>query len=235
MPHLILASASPRRQELIRRLVSSYSQAVSQVEETGSDSLPDWEIEPLALPEPFKVPTASDPRLWAWRKAVDALSTLRESEIEGSIALAADTVVVAPGELLDKPTDTLDAVRMLTLLKGQAHYVVTGFVLLTSKGHTPQTIHTQAIITKVFMRNYSDVELRGYVATGEHSDKAGSYAMQGLGGRLVERVEGCATNVIGLPLCAVRDALLTAGVDVLPTPPEGYCDFCALLPIRGSR
>jgi septum formation protein len=235
MPHLILASASPRRQELIRRLVSSYSQAVSEVEETGSNLLPGWEIEPLPLSEPFKVQVEADPRLWAWRKGVDALSMLPESEIDGSIVLAADTVVVAPGELLGKPLDRSDAVRMLTILRGRPHYVVTGFVLLRSQGNAPETLHARAIMTRVFMRSFSDSELKGYVATGEQSDKAGAYALQGLGGRLVERVDGCVTNVIGLPLCAVRSALLSAGVDVLPAPEQGYCNFCEQLPFAGKR
>jgi septum formation protein len=226
MPHLILASASPRRRELIQRLVPSFSTAVSVVEEAGSDAYPEWEVEPLTLPAPFSVPVTSDPRLWAWRKAVDALSTLSLEQAEDAIVLAADTVVIAPGELLGKPVDTDDALRMLTLLRGKAHYVATGFVLVSREGTTPRTLHSQAVVTRVVMRPFSAEELEGYVATGEHSDKAGAYALQGLGGRLIESVEGCVTTVIGLPLCAVRAALMASHAEVLPRPVGGYCNFC---------
>ncbi|HKP51492.1 MAG TPA: Maf family protein [Chloroflexia bacterium] len=226
MPQVILASASPRRQELIRRLVPSFSTVVSTVEEVGSETYPEWELEPLALPAPFSVPHTSDPRLWAWRKAVDALSTLSLEQSADAIVLAADTVVIAPGELLGKPVDTTDALRMLTLLRGQAHYVATGFVLVRAEGTTPRTLHSQAVLTRVIMRQFGAKELEGYVATGEHSDKAGAYALQGLGGRLIEHVEGCVTTVIGLPLCAVQTALTAFQVDVLPRPEGGYCNFC---------
>lgn len=212
----------------MQRLVESFSTVVSGIEEVGSDALPEWEVPPLDLPEPFSIPIAQDPRLWAWRKGVDALSTLPTEDAANSIALAADTVVVAPGELLNKPANDEDAIRMLTLLRGQAHYVVTGFVLLRhDNSKTKETLHTGAVVTRIVMRDFTDREIQGYVATGEHSDKAGAYALQGLGGKLVERVEGCVTNVVGLPLCAVRLALQAARVEVLSVPQGGYCGFCA--------
>jgi septum formation protein len=158
---------------------------------------------------------------------MDALSTLSPEQAAEAIVLAADTVVIAPGELLGKPGDIEDALRMLTLLRGQAHYVATGFVLVRREGTTPRTLHVEAVLAKVTMRQFSAEELQGYVATGEHSDKAGAYALQGLGGRLIESVEGCVTTVIGLPLCAVRAALTASQVDVLPRPVGGYCNFCA--------
>lgn len=204
----------------------SHSVVVSDVEEKGSEAFPAWEITPPLLPRPFNVPAESDPRLWAWRKGMDALSALSHEQSADAVVLAADTVVVAPYELLGKPSNKEDAFRMLNLLRGRDHYVVTGFVLLRLTDGKPQISHVRAVTTSVVMHDFSQEELKGYVATGECMDKAGAYALQGLGARLVERVEGCVTNVIGLPLCAVRSVLVEAGPEVLPAPVTGYCDHC---------
>jgi len=226
MPRLILASSSPRRQGLLKSLVRIYSVATSAAEEEGSEAAPDIEFTHLPLPAPFHIPSESDPRVWAWRKGADVACSCPDETSDDVIVLAADTVVVAPGELLNKPKDDADAVRMLSLLRDRKHYVVTGFVLLRPHERRPETLHSEAVITRVFMRLFSESELEGYVATHEHVDKAGAYALQGLGGKLIERVDGCVTNVIGLPLCRVRAALLRAGVEVERLSSEGYCAFC---------
>jgi septum formation protein len=231
MPDLILASGSPRRLELLRRIVPSYRSLSSSVEETGSTRPPDFDIPHLFLAPPFPVAPEQDPRLWAWRKAIDVIESNRDTIDPGSLVLGADTVVVGPGRLLGKPKDRDDAIEMLSLLRGTYHYVVTGFVILRAAegGAEPQTLHYEAVISTVFMRDFSEDELQGYVATDEPYDKAGAYALQGEGGKLVSSVEGCLTNVIGLPVCAVRRALAASGAEVLPYPFGGFCEHCLLV------
>jgi septum formation protein len=226
---LVLASGSPRRLELIRRIVPGFISMTSSVEDTGSESQPPFEIPPLQLAPPFPVPADQDPRLWAWRKGIDVIESNRGRIAPGNLVLAADTVVVGPGRLLNKPKDRDDALEMLTLLAGIPHYVVTGFVILRAGDGEPATLHHEAVVSTVFMRDYPRLELEGYVATPEPYDKAGAYALQGEGGKLVRGVEGCINNVVGLPVCAVRRALAAAGAEVLPYPFGGYCERCPLI------
>ena len=227
MKRLVLASGSPRRLELLRHLTTDFTIAASDIEERGSDWQPAVELAPVALPPSFHIEASRDPRLWAWRKALDVAQSQSNSESNEVVVLGADTVVVAPGELLGKPCDLDDARRMLNLLRGREHYVVTGFAILAPQS-PPGPVTLDAVITRAVMRRFSEEELEGYVATGEPLDKAGAYALQGLGGRLVARVEGCVTNVVGLPLCQVRRGLLSAGLELLPYPKEGYCAYCPL-------
>jgi septum formation protein len=228
---LILASGSPRRLELIRRIVPDFRALASPVEETGSEHTPDFDMPPLFLAPPFPVPPDQDPRLWAWRKAVDVIESNRDSIPPGSPVLGADTIVVGPGRILGKPKSRQEAVEMLSMLRATYHYVVTGFAILRTGegGAQPQSLHHEAVVSTVFMRDFSDVELEGYVATDEPYDKAGAYAVQGQGGKLVSSVEGCLNNVVGLPLCAVRRALASCGAEVLPYPFGGYCEHCSLV------
>lgn len=238
MPHdllrsgvsLVLASGSPRRRELLGRLIPYFQVLTSPVEETGHEVLGEEpQLEPLSLPSPFHVPTESDPRLWAWRKAADVIHSNGDAFSSEIIVLGADTTVVGPSRVLGKPKDEQEAIEMLLLLRGIEHYVVTGFALLKppTKSETAlQTLHIEAITSRVVMKDCSLSEIERYVATGEPMDKAGAYALQGLGGDLVESVGGCRTNVIGLPLCAVRKAHEAAGVEVLAYPQRGYCEYC---------
>jgi nucleoside triphosphate pyrophosphatase len=226
---LILASGSPRRLELMRRIVPGFTSFVSTVEDTGSDREPDFAIPPLFLAPPFPVAARQDPRLWAWRKAVDIAENHGERFKPGTLVLGADTVVVGPGRLLGKPKDRRDALEMLHLLRGGPHYVVTGFVLLGTRVGGFDTLHHEVVISTVFMRDFTEDELGRYVATDEPYDKAGAYALQGEGGKLVASVEGCMNNVIGLPVCAVRRALAANGVRVLPYPYGGFCAHCPLV------
>ncbi len=227
MASLILASKSPQRIELLGQLVASYGLATSAVEDTGSDLLPEWELPPLELPQDFEVPHDWHPTLWAWRKAVDVALGLRDDKAD-AIVLGADTIVVREGTLLGKPKDDEDAIRMLQGLRDERHFVVTGYALVQRRGGEVETLHAGAIVSAVWMRDYSDFELEGYVATGEPLDKAGAYAVQGLGGKLVSRVEVCYQNVVGLPLCEVRRALVGSGVGVLGWPEGGYCEHCSV-------
>ncbi len=222
---LVLASSSPRRQELLKRVTAHFEIATSAVEEEGSTLAPSWHIPPLDLPSNYAIDPEAHPTLWAWRKAVDVTGQLADPEHR--LVLAADTVVIAAGKTLGKPGTDGVAVEMLAELRGKKHYVATGGVLLRAAAPDEPPLQF-AVVSAVWMRSYDESELLGYVATGEPLDKAGAYAVQGLGGRLVERVEGCYYNVVGLPLCEVRETLRAAGVEVGSYPAGGYCDFCPL-------
>jgi nucleoside triphosphate pyrophosphatase len=127
-----------------------------------------------------------------------------------AVVLGADTEVVLGGRLLGKPRDAADAFRMLSELRGMLHHVITG-VALVGVG-TVRFEESAAVTTRVRMGEYSDAEIEGYVATGEPLDKAGAYAVQGLGARLVAHVDGCLSNVIGLPLSTTRRLLERWGI-----------------------
>lgn len=121
-----------------------------------------------------------------------------------AVVLGADTEVVLDGRYLGKPRDAADAARMLRALSGRTHEVVTGLALVDAPSGREETL---AVTTRVTMLDASDEDIAAYVATGEPLDKAGAYAVQGLGARLVARVDGCFTNVVGLPVETARRLL----------------------------
>ncbi len=130
-----------------------------------------------------------------------------------AVVLGADTEVVLDGRLLGKPRDAADAARMLRELRGREHEVITGLAVVEVTGPGgPIRQETASVTSRVRMAPYADAEIDDYVATGEPLDKAGGYAVQGLGGRLVEAVEGCFTNVVGLPLTTTRALLARRGL-----------------------
>ncbi len=225
MARIILASSSPRRKDLLSLLVDSFEIDSSAVEEERSGLTPESPLPPLSLLAGYPTLIEDDPQLWAWRKAIDVASS-DLYRLTSCLVLGADTIVVSRERVLGKPRDLEDAHEMLLLLRGTDHYVITGFALLVN--HDGETTMFQAGFetTRVVMRAFSEQELEGYVATGEPFDKAGAYALQGKGGKLVASVEGCATNVIGLPLCRVRSLLENAGAILQPYPENGYCAFC---------
>jgi nucleoside triphosphate pyrophosphatase len=126
-----------------------------------------------------------------------------------AVVLGADTEVVLDGRLMGKPRDAADAVRILSALRGQVHDVITGVAVVGVA--TAEQEAATAVTTRVTMRAYSDDEILAYVETGEPLDKAGAYAVQGIGSRLVAGVDGCLTNVIGLPLSTTRRLLARWG------------------------
>lgn len=129
------------------------------------------------------------------------------------VILAADTEVVLDGRLLGKPRDAADAARMLRDLRGREHQVITGLAVVEMGGPArPPGPETTSVTSRVRMGEYSEAEIAAYVETGEPFDKAGGYAVQGLGGRLVAAVEGCFTNVVGLPLTTARRLLARRGL-----------------------
>jgi septum formation protein len=132
-----------------------------------------------------------------------------------AVVLGADTEVVLDGRYLGKPRDAADAVRMLRELSGRTHEVVTGLAVvyaLSGRDAPSGREETLAVTTRVTMIAASAEEIAAYVATGEPLDKAGAYAVQGLGGRLVARVDGCFTNVVGLPVETTRRLLKRWGL-----------------------
>ena len=171
---LILASASPRRSELLRNAGIDFS------------------VEPAHLPEQAR--PGEGPLEYAKRLARDKASAvfLRNPN---SVVLGADTIVVADEHLLEKPADDADAARMLRVLSGRSHQVITGVCLMA-----PGFEQTEAEVTNVRFAPLDDSEIRSYIATGEPMDKAGAYAIQGIASRWVERIDGCYFNVVGLPI-----------------------------------
>ena len=128
--------------------------------------------------------------------------------------LGADTEVVLDGQLMGKPRDAAHARLILEALRGRVHEVITG-VAVVGVG-TAEKDATAAVSSRVRMRGYSDSEILAYIETGEPMDKAGAYAVQGIGSRLVAEVEGCLSNVIGLPLSTTRRLLARWGIHGRP-------------------
>jgi septum formation protein len=180
--HLILASASPRRAELLKSAGFEFTVAPASVEE---------------IPQTGESPEAYTRRV-AHHKASQVVSGAGGKDL----VLAADTEVVIDGSILGKPADKDDARRMLRLLAGRSHEVLTTVVLL-GRGRTADEVS----ITRVWFARMTDREIAWYVASGEPMGKAGAYAIQGLGARFVERIEGSWSNVVGLPLAAVHRLL----------------------------
>jgi septum formation protein len=177
-PPLILASSSPRRAEILTSLGIPFVVDRADLDET---------------PWPGEAPAETAARLAAAKAAVVAKAR------PGSWVLAADTLVVLDDTVLGKPFDDAGAARMLRLLSGRDHRVVTGVCLLENAGPGTTLIEW----SRVRFAALSEEELNWYVATGEPRDKAGAYAVQGLGARFIESIEGSFTNVMGLPARAV--------------------------------
>ncbi|MFO7596129.1 MAG: Maf family protein [Desulfocurvibacter africanus] len=184
---LVLASASPRRSELLGLAGLEF------------EILP-GEAEPM--PEKGEPPAEYACRA-ALAKAMDAFARRPEN-----VVLAADTIVVLDNRILGKPSDAADALRTLRELAGRAHEVITGCAVC-APGRKPESF---AVSTLVTMARVQDAALEAYVATGEPMDKAGSYAIQGQGGFLVQRIEGSYSNVVGLPVAEVLEAFSTWGI-----------------------
>lgn len=192
---LILASASPRRRELLTQAGLSF------------------EVHPAHIPEdplPDEDPIAYVTRLAREKAEVVFKKLSGEDGTHGGpnalAVLGADTTVTLDGQILGKPADAADAVRMLRLLSGRSHRVVTGVALATAHG-----IEVAAEVTGVQFLTLSQEEIEAYVATGEPMDKAGAYAIQGTASRWISRIEGSYSNVVGLPVALVYRLLCESG------------------------
>jgi septum formation protein len=190
MRRLILASASPRRKELLKGIGIDCEVIVSDVPEV-------WEA---------GLSPAGIARKLARDKAEAVAKTL-----PNGIVIGADTVVVLEGEVLGKPQDPTDAFRMLRALSGKVHEVMTAVAVIDiDQG----SLQEAGATTHVHFRQLSDPEIEAYIATGEPMDKAGAYGIQGKGILFVEGIEGCYTNVVGLPLPKLAEILAGMGLSI---------------------
>ena len=187
---LILASQSPRRQELLGLLGVDFTIKTADVDE---------HMDPAQTPQ-------HEVRLVAARKA----AKIAETADPGDVIISADTIVVIGGEILGKPKDTADAHRMLRLLAGQTHEVMTGLCVRRGK-----RVESDVVITRVTFRPLSDDEIDAYIATGDPMDKAGSYGVQGRAATFVSGLDGDFFSVMGLPVCRLTELLRGFDVKIL--------------------
>jgi len=185
---LILASASPRRAELLSSAGFEFEVAPADVDES--------------------VLAGETPKAYALRVARDKAVRVASCRKSGSVVLAADTVVVADGSILGKPVDANDARSMLKTLAGAVHEVHTAVVV--RNGHRERS---EVVTTRVRLLPLTDNEIAWYVATGEGEGKAGAYAIQGRAARFVDWIEGSWSNVVGLPIATVHQLLKEVDAD----------------------
>ncbi len=183
MKQIILASGSPRRKELLEKAGLEFIVDPSSYEEELDSNL-----EPNELVKQLSLGKAND----------------IASRHENAVIIGADTIIVFEGKILGKPKDENDARETLSRLSGQVHSVITGFTLIdTGTGK----ILSKSVETKVYFKELTPQEIDDYVKSGEPLDKAGSYAIQGLGAKLVDEIEGDFDNVVGLPINEVVKSL----------------------------
>jgi septum formation protein len=205
----VLASASPRRRELLASLGVPFTVRAADV------------------PEPLvaDVPPAAQAEALALAKA-------RAVAADGAaVVLGADTIVVLDDRPLGKPADAREARAMLRGLRARPHEVVTGLAVVAPDG----TVRTAHAATQVHMRAYDDDEIEAYIASGDPFDKAGAYAIQHPDFRPVARVEGCYCNVIGLPLWTARRLLAATAPGLATRPPDRTWQRCAACPLADGR
>jgi len=204
---LILASHSPRRAELLRQMGLVFQIMGSGIEENNAaPPYADW-VRHIAC---LKAEAAAKAITGTTAQVAREQSVRQEGE--GPVILAADTIVVKDGQLLGKPADEKEAAQMLGFLSGGVHEVMTGLCVLNLQ---TKQVWQDVERTKVYFRSLTEREISAYIASGEPLDKAGAYGIQGLGGLLVERIEGCYYNVVGLPLVKTMDYLRLCGVKIL--------------------
>lgn len=187
---IVLASASPRRKELLERMGLDFTVRVTDLDETM---------------DPFADPTDEVARVAALKaKAVYPLCH------DGDVIIAADTIVVCDSLVMGKPRSESEAFSMLRRLSGREHQVMTGLCVLADSYE-----ETVTVTTTLRMRPLSDEEIRAYIATGEPMDKAGAYGIQGLAAMFVVGLDGDYYNVMGLPVCTLSMILRKCGVKLL--------------------
>jgi septum formation protein len=185
---IVLASESTRRVDILRTLGISFSIIPPDIDETKlQEETPQEFVNRIAFEKASKV-GKHFPDKWV---------------------IAADTIVVLKGKVLGKPKNERDAFNMLKTLRGKWHKVITGYCVLNL---LKNIVYRDIVETKVFVRHMTDDEINRYIKTSEPMGKAGSYAVQGKGGYMVKEIKGSYTNVVGLPICEIAEALLSLGV-----------------------
>ncbi|MCF6179744.1 MAG: Maf family protein [Geopsychrobacter sp.] len=189
---IILASASPRRKELLQQVGFDFEVIPSQAEEHEvPGESPQDHVVRLSLEKAREVSTRDD--------------------IDGRWIIGSDTIVLRDEQILGKPANDEEAALMLRSLSGRTHQVLSGYAILDRRTGENRCA---AVTTRVSFRSLTDAEISGYIASGEPVDKAGAYAIQGLGAFMVSRIEGSYSNVVGLPLCEIVQALEILGAPV---------------------
>lgn len=211
-PTLILASSSPRRRELLSALGLAFTVVKPDIDETQ---------------RPGESPLDYVRRLSREKAARVAAQISQPAAVlaaDTSVVLGADTLGIdEQGEVLGKPAGAEEARRMLERLRGRVHQVCTAITLAVIQPGQPLTLLTEVARTDVLMRPYTDAEIAAYIATGDPFDKAGGYAIQHPVFRPVERIEGCFSNVVGLPVCTLRNALAGIGWPGIQPAPVCSC------------
>lgn len=192
MKEIVLASASPRRSFLLKQIGLTFSVMPSHIKEKT-----DANLEPGTMVEKL-----------SYDKAYDIAEKLHKD----CLVIGADTIVVKDGDILGKPRDEQEAYKMLKYLQGDWHEVFTGVTVIDAAYMRSFTDHVR---TRVKMRSMPDEMIYSYISTKEPMDKAGAYGIQGMGALLVEAIDGCYFNVVGLPLMKLSDMLLKFGVKLL--------------------
>lgn len=201
---MVLASASPRRRDLLTQLGYQPTQSPVDIDESARKS-----EEPFAYVERM----AKEKLEAAFNLlAPNAGELIENSEDASLIVLAGDTICVKGSEILVKPSDYKDFERMMRLMSGSVHTVASSFALGEIKNGVCRVLNLEVVKTDVYFRSILEQELHAYWETKEPWDKAGGYGIQGLGAVFVERIEGSYSNVVGLPLMEVHQALKLAGV-----------------------
>lgn len=197
MKRIVLASASPRRVELLKQIRLEFEVFPSSVgEQLDMKAKPEDVVQQLAC-----------------KKAVDVAEKLNSvKKGKNTIVIGADTIVVKDGIIMGKPKNEAHAFEMLKSLQGEWHEVLTGIAVVNAQDMKRITDYER---TRVKFRNFSDDIINSYIRTGEPMDKAGAYGVQGIGAVLVERIEGCYFNVVGLPLVKLANLLGNFDVKVL--------------------
>ncbi|MCC7202527.1 MAG: septum formation protein Maf [Nitrospirae bacterium] len=185
---IILASASPRRKELLERAGLKFEVDASDYEEDLSLGMPARRLARYLSCEQAKAVAV---------------------KYKNAIIIAADTIISFEDMVFGKPHNDSEAMRMLNILNGRSHYVITGFTIIDT-GKQQQA--SRSVVTKVYFRMMTKVEIKTYVRTGEPLDKAGAYAIQGLGAAIVKKIEGDYNNVVGLPVDLLIKELRRFGV-----------------------
>lgn len=191
MKDIILASASPRRREILEAIGLPHRVVISKVEE--------------------RVPVMTEPAEVAQNLARQKALAVAQ-DLDNGVVIGADTIVVLKGQVLGKPANRQEAVEMLQALSGTIHHVITGIAVLDVETRKMVLTHE---LTEVAFKDIELADIEAYVDTGEPEDKAGAYGIQGLGGLFVKGIKGCYFNVVGLPMPLLAEVLKQFDIDVL--------------------